>query len=829
MTTAKDAVPPLRGVRVLDFGGQIAGPLVGMLLADQGADVIKVVRPARVGSTRPIDAVLDRGKRCIEVDLNDPLDRSMIAALVKDANIVIENFSPRVRKKLMLQAEDIHRQNADAIVVSLPGISEQDTLLEDAQAFEGLIAAATAQYTNIHAARQILGLDPVYTALPLASIYAGVHGATAAVIALQNHLSSAGGRVIEVPLANAAVSAMSSLHMRVERQPSRYDAPRLPRVVKAIALPLMRGWARRGGPEVQAKLLDITRKAYPALMTSYPCADGRLLYLFAIDNGKIVRAALQALGLLDGLLAEGLIFENPFHSGDRRNNLSESSNLSSKWQARLKESIREVLLTRPAADWETRLNDAGVPCAVQRTTKDWLALPELRAAGIVADIDDPILGLSSQPGPQIAVSSEGGSTAPPQPRRMVERHGNVGWLPRADPTRSTAGPRSEPCAPGDWLRDLTVVDMSSMVAGPVAGRTFAEYGARVIKVETPSPNHGPRLTCWYGIDGNQGKESILLDLKTTDGREAMHRLVAGADVLLTNHSAAAMAAFGLGDDDLRRLKPKLVRCRIGAYNGLHVGPWDRRPGYDPVLQAASGIMTRYGDPGFPELHAIASCVDALTGYLAAFGTAVALYALQNSSVGGGIDASLAAAATLVQLPYAFDHVGRVWDEPTGQLAKGENALNRLYRARDGWLFLAAPGSPWERLPRSLRPETFLTDAALAAHLESKISCQPTAQVIDMLSECGLSAARVQTTASLSKSLMKASGLRLVRQTIPHLGTVVVAPGQQVSSDGGLKSLSPAEKPGASTEQILRELGLDTEALLSSGAAKREITHDYLPA
>ena len=423
-----------------------------------------------------------------------------------------------------------------------------------------------------------------------------------------------------------------------------------------------------------------------------------------------------------------------------------------------------------------------------------------------------------------------GSTREPNARKAIAPPTSIEWHPRADPfVAGNAATRSATAAPGAWLDGLTVIDMCSMVAGPVAGRTFAEYGARVIKVETPTPNHGPRLTCWYGIDGNQGKESILLDLKTSAGQEAMHRLVARADVLLTNHSASAMNALGLGDAKLRELKPELIQCRIGAYNGLRDGPWATRPGYDPVLQAAAGIMARYGDPGAPELHAIASCVDALTGYSAAFGIAIALLGRQRNGAGGTVNASLAAAASLVQLPYAFDYPGRIWREANGQSAKGESALYRLYQARDGWLFLAAPSMAAAVLPAALRPGTATGDGALADHLESLIARQTTDQAVAMLSAAGLSATRVQTVASLGRALTGAKGLRLERQSIPQLGAVVVAPGQQVSSGGELGSLSPAEKPGASTERVLRELGFDADALIASGAAKREIADDYLPA
>ena len=821
---------PLAGVRVLDFGGYIAGPLVGMLLADQGAEVIKIDPPGGPRFDHPVNAILNRGKACCTANLNDPIDRARIAELLRGADIVVENFSATGRAQLQLGAEDVHVLNSDAIHLSLPGTHEEDHLLGDAKAFEGVIAAATAQFTNIHPARQLFGLDPVYTALPLASVYAGVHGATAVVLALRQRRQGGGGAAIEVPLANAAISAMSSLHLAIQRQPDRYATPRLPAPMRRIVLPLLRQWARTGGAKAQAKLLAVARGSYPALMNSYICGDGRQLYLFAIDNAKLARAALERLGILDMLLAEGLSFADPYAAGDRRDNLGEASNLSRKWQTRLKELIGARLLTRPAAEWEAALNEQGVTCAVQRTTAEWLALSELHASGIVVQVDDPMLGKTFQPGQQVKIV--GSETTSPQvaPRRAVKDLAMLTWSGRSfEPTRTTEPASSVPI--GEWLRGVTVVDMTSMVAGPVAGRTLAEYGARVVKVDTPKPNHGPRLTCWYGIDVNQGKESILIDLKMLQGHDAMRRLMGTADVLLTNHAPIAMAAMGLDGADIKALKPALIQCRIGAYNGPQDGPWARRPGYDPVLQAASGIMTRYGDPGRPELHAIASCVDALTGYSAAFGMALALLNLPRDGQALTVETSLAAAATLIQLPYAIDYGCQRWSEASGQRATGEHALYRLYHARDGWLFVAGLNGDPTALLGALELEAAADDEALAARMGDRLLNLRVDRAIAWLSGVGLAAVRVQTVAALAPVLTARSGrsVHLTARNIEGLGRVVVAPGQQAWSAGALADLSPAEKPGASTELVLRTLGLDADALFASGAAAPQIIQDYLPS
>lgn len=817
---------PLAGVRVVDFGCWLAGPLTGMLLADQGADVIKIDPVTGPLLDHPVNAVLNRGKTCLRRDLRDDAQRREVMDLIANADIVIENFGPGVADRLGISAQHLRMRWPELIIASLPGFASAEDLGGTAEAFEGIIAAATAQYTNIHAAREIFGLDPVYTALPLGSVYAAIHAATAIVLALRGREAGGGGATIVAPLASAALSAMTTLHLMIENQPERYAAPRLPKVLRRFVLPLMRGVAAVGGAKVQGALLNIARGSYPALMNSYPCADGRLLYIFAIDNSKLARALLSGLDLLDAAQALGLIFADPYKAGDRDDNLSEASNLSRKAQRQLRALIAARLLTRSAQAWEAELSARGVTCAMQRSTQEWLHLHENDAAGITTDLEDPEHGVMRQPGVLTWLSGAPNSGLRPAARRLMT---NGSWEGNRAPASAIAAIKPLP-PPGSWLAGLTVIDMTSMVAGPVAARTLAEYGARVIKLEPTRPNHGPRLTCWYGLDGNAGKQSILLDLKTRQGRSALDRLLAQADILVTNHTVAAMAALRLGEAELRTARPNLIYCRVGAYNGPAGGPWADRRGYDPVLQAASGIMTRYGDAKQPELHAIASCVDALTGYSAAFGMALALR--RRSLDGGGcrVDASLAAAATLVQLPYAFHHAGMAHTEPSGQRARGEKAFYRLYRAKDGWFFLAAPQAQAPDLPKLLRPAGAPDDAALAKHLERQFRRLSVDALVALLATTGLSATRVRSVASLGPLLTgrTGDGLRLRRYEVAGLGPVTTAPAQQITAGGALRSLEPAEQPGSSTGRILAELGFDAATFVATGAAARAFTDAYLP-
>jgi crotonobetainyl-CoA:carnitine CoA-transferase CaiB-like acyl-CoA transferase len=394
-----------------------------------------------------------------------------------------------------------------------------------------------------------------------------------------------------------------------------------------------------------------------------------------------------------------------------------------------------------------------------------------------------------------------------------------------------------------------VLDLSTMVAAPVCARTLAEYGADVIKIESPHPLHGPRMVCWFGVDVDQGKRSLLVDLKSEDGHRILRRLIARADVLVHNFSRSAAARLGLLLPDLARLNPRLVLCRVGAYEGPTEGPWAARKAYDPVLQAASGIMLRYGSAEQPEYHGLASCIDYLTGYCAALGAALALLerARDPQRKGGEAVTSLAQGAQLVQTAFAFDFPGRVWDEPSGQECRGDHALHRLYRARDGWLFLGARpdkrdailAEPGLRCPPRLASAS---DPELASFLEARLRTETSAHWQRVLRPLDVAAFPVRTLGEIRRAAVTprpqarfvAGGpsVQILRQRHPALGPVdTVAPAYARLRRQPLRYVDPAPKPGSHTLEILEELGVpegERQRLLKTGIVAAALSDDYLP-
>jgi len=193
------------------------------------------------------------------------------------------------------------------------------------------------------------------------------------------------------------------------------------------------------------------------------------------------------------------------------------------------------------------------------------------------------------------------------------------------------------------LKGMRVVDVTASLAGPSCTQLLAALGADVVKVE---PHEGDHARAWgppfVGGDGvlfftvNAGKRSLALDL--AKDLDVVLRLVDEADVFVQSLRPGLAERRGLGADALRARNPRLVYCTIGAY-GAH-GPLADRPGYDPLMQAASGMMSVTGEPGGPPVRSGVSLIDFATGQWAAIGILAALLEREQTGRGRTIDTSL---------------------------------------------------------------------------------------------------------------------------------------------------------------------------------------------
>ena len=212
------------------------------------------------------------------------------------------------------------------------------------------------------------------------------------------------------------------------------------------------------------------------------------------------------------------------------------------------------------------------------------------------------------------------------------------------------------------LTGIRVLELAQIVAGPFCGTLMAEFGAEVIKTELPGKGDdlrrlGPTedgLNYWYAID-NRGKKVVTLDLRTKKGQDLVRRLVPLCDVVIENFRPGVLESWGLGWEDLRKLRPSLIMARITAFG--QTGPLRNGPGFAAIASAFGGTWYLNGPADRPPSRPTPVYPDYMTGLFTAFGVMAALRHRDATGEGQWIDAALYESAFRI-LEYSTTLYGR---------------------------------------------------------------------------------------------------------------------------------------------------------------------------
>lgn len=815
---------PLSHIRVLDFGQYLAAPLVGMMLADMGADVIRIDPPGGPAFNDPAFDMISRGKKVLSLDLKTEAGQETVRDLVRRSDVVIENFRPGVMDRLGLGPDALHAVNDQLIYLSMPGFASTDPELSDLPAWEAVIAAYTGQFTDMGLNRRLMGINPSFTPLTLASAYGASFGAMSVLFAL-NARDRNGGDHIEVPLASALLEGLIYNCEQIEDYPERYKSPREVEIDRRAAQ----------GLPMNLRFEELSEFLDPFYRT-YTCADGRGFYVVAGSVATHPRRVLETLGLKD--LADELpdfpayldTCEWPAEWSMRNYPVGPSD------RARVSSAMKAAFLTRPAHEWEELFGAAKAPATAQRFSREWLTDPHALASGLVLRVEDARHG---------------------EMRQM----GNVAWLSGDDDTARKTGPvaadlkallAETPRAggvtgQGGWLDGLKVLDLTNVIAGPTIGSTLARFGAEVTLVQPVEPSVDPWNTIVFGIHAQRGKESILLNLRNAEGQEALARLIAEADVITMNGTDEQRDRLGLDPARLEAINPRLILVQLDAFGGPMRGPKSDHLGYDDLAQAATGVMVRFGGGmQTPEEHAHFGTIDVLTGFCACVGLGAALLRLRKTGKGGIARASLAAAGNLIQAQFMYDYEGRApFDEPAGREALGWGPFYHCYEAQDQWMFFAAPVEG--RAAFDYAPELADLDGVLEADLHAVLTEHFRSQPLSYWQErfagsrsAVVPLASLHDTRDRSLQVESEGGIDIAKSTfrvIRHDGHPMgrwcdlVAPNAVRPVRGRITIPGPMPKYGQHTRSILTRLGYEDqriEQMITDGIAGTDWSDKYLP-
>ena len=382
------------------------------------------------------------------------------------------------------------------------------------------------------------------------------------------------------------------------------------------------------------------------------------------------------------------------------------------------------------------------------------------------------------------------------------------------------------------LQGVKVVEMGQLIAGPFCGKTLAEFGADVIKIEPPGTGDPLRqwrlikdgTSVWWQVQ-SRNKRSIALDLRQAEGQALARELIAQADVLIENFRPGTLEGWGLGPQALLELNPRLIMVRISGYG--QTGPYRDLPGFGAIGEAMGGLRHLTAEPGRVPVRVGVSIGDTLAALHATIGVMMALYHRdQRGGTGQVIDVALHEAVFNVMeslLPeYSAFGVVR---EAAGSALPGI-APSNAYRCRDGYVLVAGNGdSIFKRLMDVIGRPDLGQDPGLAgnagrvarvteldAAIESWTVTRSVEQVLEALGAAKVPAGKVYTVADIaSDPHYRAREMILTQHT--RDGYDIEVPGivpKLSGTPGTVRHAAP--RLGEDTDAVLREMGLDDEKI-----------------
>ncbi len=460
---------------------------------------------------------------------------------------------------------------------------------------------------------------------------------------------------------------------------------------------------------------------------------------------------------------------------------------------------------RPYHEWDEILEEADIPFGPSMTVDEYRVDPQVRQQELVVTTDDPEVGPFEQMGRVIKWSAPGTTTEPPPP------------LPDAPHTPPLAG--------------IRLIDASGYIAGAYGGGMLADLGADVIKVESEGSD-GLRGNMGFQ-SWNLGKRAAALDVRDPRARDAYLRLVATADAVLENMRPGVAERLGTGYEAVRAVNPRAVYCYVSAHGST--GPYRHKPGFDPIMQARSGIERAQGGLFGPPVFLIPPVTDNTAAMLNAFAILMGLYKQAQTGIGIWVETSLMAAAALLQSDSLTQYEGRPPRPANDRDHLGPHALRRLYPCKDGWLLLvcqeerewqslcAVARRPWVADPRFATAALRLhNDLALAAEIGGWLGGRALSRTVAALRRRGVPCVPATGTGmSLDEPQVAENGYRGLFR---HRQYGRIGQGAGWTRVNGVPSASRCSGPmiGEDTREVLLEAGLthaEIDALIAAGVAQ----------
>ena len=775
--------PPLSGLRVVTTANALPAAVVGLMLADHGAEVFLLEPPS--GSRLRTHAAWSywaRGQRSVMLDLSDPRELERARALIDGSDVFVDGWGTGVAARLGLAPELLSERNPRLIQARISAFGDASPLAK-AKGWEPIVMAAiggSAGFSNL-VARD----GPAYVSTPFCSVGAAhlaLHGILGAL--LERERSGAGQRV-STTLAQGFLAFDTwnwLLHVLALRYSSAFE----------MEAPYDREGLVPNTPFFFRLFVGLTK-------------DGTWLQ-FSQTTDRLWEAFLSACSLdpSDPAVREAPVSEDP--------------------QVRIAfwETLLAAVASRTAAEWRDAFDeDPNVWAEPFRDESNALEHPQLvfdrrivrDAAGV------------AMPGALAQAAAWPVLTARPAPELGADNDAlSALAVPAAFPAVAAASPAVATDAPP--LAGVTVLELGMFYAAPFGATLLAEQGARVIKVE-PAEGDPIRTVIPFpdlaAVKVLQGKESVVVDLATPEGRNVLAELVRRCDVVLQGYRAGVAERLRCTAEELLRINPDLVYVNAPGYGDG--GPCGHRPAFAPTIGAASGLAVRnVGGPGnVPRGTSLDLTTVKRTGIKLASGamaqgnadgfaglgvaTVMLLGLVGRARFGGAnvLRSSMLSTMAHALADTATNGPGRPTPAPDEDLY-GVGPLHRLYRTAEGWVMLVADG-PGERAALAAVTGLDPDKEELEGELEAAFLTGTAEQWQERLLARGVTCVAVSRHGTERTVMLGALGTELGFVTTETHPTLDEYPRLRALTrfSRSRSTLGPAPLLGQQTESVLAEL------------------------
>ena len=786
------------GLTVVDATQGMAGGLATMVLADGGAEVIKIEPPrGDWARSQPAFSMWNRGKKSVVLDLKSQAGRDALSGVLGQADVFLSPWSPDEAQRLGLDYAELRAANPGLVLCALTGFGPLKRYAH-LKGYEGIVAAKTGRHRAFDG--QIKKDGPIYAAVPCASFGAAMYAVQGILAALHARRRSGRGQLVETSLVQA-LNAYDWGYLAWQMQ-------------------------RRGGSAGGGFVAGSPTPQYYVARTK----DGRWVQMANAMSHLVVNYVV-------GIGAGDMLDDPRFSSIPNIEEPADMEAMYEIWQSKMSEKTLDEWMRI----FTTEVDVGAEPFL---TTQEGMEHHQTVHNGNIIDVDDPVLGRTRQLGPLVKLSE-----TPMTPRGAAPALGQHTDEVLAGEVLAGLADRRVEATPNQAeqsrypLEGVTVLEFASWFAAPFGPSILADMGARVIKVE---PIEGDPWRAWgpLAVKTIQGKESLAIDLKAPDAGAIVAELLKRTDILMHNYRPGVPERLGIGYEQVKALNPRIIYHYAGAYGSS--GPCSHRPAFHPIPGAiCGGVRYQVGREtppppdatlSYPEMRAVSSTLfranegnpDVTSALAVATALLLALHARETTGLGQYVETSMLCSNLYVNSDDCISYAGKPERRYPDPELNGLHALYRFYRAKEGWVFLACPTQgEWEAFCREAdrrelandrrfadRDARLANDDALAAQLQETFAQRSAGEWEERLAPAGVGCVEVfdgtYSEFANTNPEMKATGLMVEVEHPTFQRYWRYGPGVTFSDCASV--MGSNTYPGEHTASILAELGFDEAAI-----------------